>query len=328
MKRIFVTAAALLMMVGCKETVTEGPALAENMDAVTHGSISADDLGSVVNDEHTELYGTWTGFALNEDEVLGVDASGLADPSISVDGDKMSIAIKNFSEGSAEALALVSGTKYTLRGTYKAEGNKFLISLYRGAEQNKRTSFELVLENDRLIGTYKASKTETPKRVELKHSVFTYDPAVMLEGSGELIDWDNPKVPDAPQASKSKKTEAPEVKTSEAKPKKKTLRYLRPQYRFTSEGIENINASTTKLTEAELKNFTKFDLEILRNTIYARHGYAFKKEFLRQLYNYTEWYVAISDNVDADLTGIEKQNIALLTRMEKYAQDHYQYFGR
>ena len=41
-----------------------------------------------------------------------------------------------------------------------------------------------------------------------------------------------------------------------------------------------------------------------------------------------DWYVPVSNNVDADLTPLEKENVALLARFEKYAEDHYDTFGR
>lgn len=324
MKRIFVTAAATLMLMGCKETVTKGPTLADNIEAVNHGAVSADDLGSIVNDEYTGLYGTWTGFVIEEDvpAKAEIDDSGVTESPVALSSDKISINLKSFAEGKVEAQGIIYGQKLLLHGNYKEEGNGFKINLFRGGETNRIHIFNMTLANDRLIGTYAANKTETLKRVELKHNVFKYDSAVMLVGSSELVDWDNPKKEETPKT----KSKAKAKKESEDE-FEKTVR-SRPQYRYTSEEIETVNASTTKLTEAELKNFTKFDLEILRNTIYARHGYAFKKEFLRDLFNNTDWYTAISDNVDSELTALEKQNIALLTRMEKYAEDHYSYFGR
>lgn len=78
----------------------------------------------------------------------------------------------------------------------------------------------------------------------------------------------------------------------------------------------------------DLKNLRKLDLQIIRNTVFARHGYSFKKETYRQFFENTDWYVPVSNNVDADLTPLEKDNVALLARLEKYAEDHYDTFGR
>ncbi|MFD2601930.1 YARHG domain-containing protein [Flavobacterium suzhouense] len=104
--------------------------------------------------------------------------------------------------------------------------------------------------------------------------------------------------------------------------------YLKDIYRVASDEIFNINASTDTLTEESLKNLRKLDLEIVRNCVFARHGYSFKKSSLRYFFDFSDWYVPVSNNVDKDLTVLEKQNIALLKRMEEYATDHYDTFGR
>ena len=74
---------------------------------------------------------------------------------------------------------------------------------------------------------------------------------------------------------------------------------------------------------AEFKN-----VEIIKNAIDARHGYSFKKQTYRNFFEYTDWYVPVSNNVDAELTPLEKENIVLLSRFTKYAEDHYDTFGR
>ena len=99
-------------------------------------------------------------------------------------------------------------------------------------------------------------------------------------------------------------------------------------YRSASDNVFKINASKQKLTEKDLKNLRKLDLQIIRNTVFARHGYSFKKETYRNFFENADWYVPVSNNVDADLTPLEKENVALLARFEKYAEDHYDTFGR
>ena len=69
-------------------------------------------------------------------------------------------------------------------------------------------------------------------------------------------------------------------------------------------------------------------LEIIRNTIYARHGLSFKKKTFRQFYDPVDWYIPVSKDVSADLTDLEKKNELLLKRFEKYATDNYDYYGR
>jgi pyridoxine 5'-phosphate synthase PdxJ len=73
----------------------------------------------------------------------------------------------------------------------------------------------------------------------------------------------------------------------------------------------------------------KGDLEVLRNSIYARHGYSFRNRKMRYIFdNYTEWYMPVSLNVEKELTEIEKKNIDLLKRYENHAAKYYDEFGR
>ena len=107
-----------------------------------------------------------------------------------------------------------------------------------------------------------------------------------------------------------------------------TQTYENTVYRSATDAVYKINASKEKLTEKRIKNLRKLDLEIIKNAIYARHGYSFKKQTYRNFSEYTDWYVPVSNNVDAELTPLEKENIVLLSRFTKYAEDHYDTFGR
>ena len=92
--------------------------------------------------------------------------------------------------------------------------------------------------------------------------------------------------------------------------------------------ITSLNGSIEIFTEKQLKNLKKIDLEILKNTIYARHGFTFKKEIESQFFDKVSWYIPVYDKVEEKLSSLEKQNIKLLLKFEKYANDNYDYFGR
>lgn len=98
--------------------------------------------------------------------------------------------------------------------------------------------------------------------------------------------------------------------------------------RITSDAAK-INASTTLLKKEDVENMYKRDLEVMRNAIYARHGYSFKNRQMRYLFdNYVDWYVPVSTDVTQDLTEIEKKNIELIKRYEKHAAAYYDVYGR
>lgn len=89
------------------------------------------------------------------------------------------------------------------------------------------------------------------------------------------------------------------------------------------------NPSASLLKSADVENMYKADLEVLRNSIYARHGYSFKNVRMRELFDsYVPWYMPVSTNVEPYLTDIERKNIELIKRYEKHATKYYDVFGR
>jgi len=297
MKAFFVTVAALLLIVGCKETVTKEPILAGNVNVVRSGSVNLEKLGNVVVDEHAKYYGVWEG-------LIGNDTAAVVMTSL--------IKIIRIEDGKVRAHATVGGKEMNISGVQQTKDGKFCIRLCKGSGTRERTIFEIQeQEVETFTGTYFEKTGEPGSKVVLTHRVFKYDPNVMLQRSN-AVDWENPK----------------KIKKSYTDDNGKKHTYEKEANRYTSDSIPPLNASAQKLTEGQLKNLRKIDLEVIRNTVYARHGFAFSRAYLRNLFDRAEWYVPIADNVDKDLTPLEKENIALLTRLEKYATDHYEYFGR
>lgn len=73
-----------------------------------------------------------------------------------------------------------------------------------------------------------------------------------------------------------------------------------------------------KLTAADLQGYSKKDLRIIRNTIYALHGMRFKSKDLQAYFGKQSWYTPTVDNVPASrLSATDKANIALIYKMEK-----------
>ncbi|MGB1247600.1 MAG: YARHG domain-containing protein [Chitinophagales bacterium] len=95
-------------------------------------------------------------------------------------------------------------------------------------------------------------------------------------------------------------------------------------------GLE-YNASKELIPEKELANMYLADLQLLRNSIYARHGYIFKTALYQEIFNERcmgTWYKPVYENVDDELTEIEKENIERILRYEKFAEEFYQSFTR
>jgi hypothetical protein len=87
-------------------------------------------------------------------------------------------------------------------------------------------------------------------------------------------------------------------------------------------------ASQRLLKEEDVANYVKSELRLMRNSIYARHGYSFKMKDMRNEFDKQEWYIPMNTDVRTELTAIEKKNEALIKRYEKYAAEFYDDFGR
>jgi hypothetical protein len=104
--------------------------------------------------------------------------------------------------------------------------------------------------------------------------------------------------------------------------------YEATAYLMSSSDVDKYNASVDLLTKGEVANLKKSDITVMRNSVFARHGYSFKKEKLRMYFEQQDWYIPISNDVRDQLTAVEKKNVDLLMRYEKNAKEYYDTFGR
>ena len=75
-------------------------------------------------------------------------------------------------------------------------------------------------------------------------------------------------------------------------------------------------ASTTVLIDGILSCYSKTQLKIMRNEIFARHGYIFKSEEMKSYFEKRSWYRPEKEDVTNDLTELEKLNIQLIQQYE------------
>ena len=84
------------------------------------------------------------------------------------------------------------------------------------------------------------------------------------------------------------------------------------------EGYEEV-LSERKLVESDLEGKTKKDLEILRNSIYAKYGYKFKREDLLNYFSQFSWYNPITRDMSEvynSMSDVEKYNIDFIKKHE------------
>lgn len=204
--------------------------------------------------------------------------------------------------------SVVAGNNRPFEGSIIEMNDTFLIELKEPGNNQYDGAFKIKFnkKDTILTGEWKSyKKIDIEERVfNLIHKTFVYNPNQELEQFNRYIDWNHDK------KYKGKKEEYPE------------------DFESASEQIYKINASNTLLEKSTVENLSKGDLLIIRNTIYARHGYSFKNRPLRVFFDAQSWYIPVHADIKSDFTEIEKTNIKLLMKYEKNAKVYYDYFGR
>lgn len=217
----------------------------------------------------------------------------------------INISIDEMADGKVSGHSVVAGNARPFAGTFTKDGNNFVVEAAEPGDDKYDGKFSFTLNPDTksISGTWLANDANLAvyeRKYELSPRTFKYDATLNLP---EDVAWSDlySKVPD------------PEWQRAE---------------RTTDEAIR-LNASNVKLTDDDVANMYKGDLEILRNSIYARHGYSFKTRKMRYVFdNYVNWYIPVSTDVSKELTKLENENIALIKRYEEHAENYYDTFGR
>jgi len=71
-----------------------------------------------------------------------------------------------------------------------------------------------------------------------------------------------------------------------------------------------------KIGSADLSGLSAGDLRLLRNAIFAVHGYRFKDKDLLDYFSRFEWYSPEYSDVSGRLTGVEAANVAFIQKYE------------
>jgi hypothetical protein len=294
-------------LASCSKSKNENVSAKENLVAKTD---------TIIEPEfHKELYGIYSG------DFTGRIIRNLDEGDYDDDFRKLSLKINRITKDSVYGQSIVAGNQRPFRGVFNENSKTFILDEPGNDKTDGR--FQVDLKGDSLTGNWTAftkNAVKIPtKKLKLIKKEFVYNANFMLEANPEgedndnkIVDWANPKI-----KKESYKDEDGKMET-----------YDNQVYRSASNKVFSINASKQKLAEKDVKNLRKLDLEIIKNTVFARHGFSFKKQTFRNFFEFTDWYVPVSNNVDADLTPLEKENVALLNRFTKYAEDKYDSFGR
>ena len=79
----------------------------------------------------------------------------------------------------------------------------------------------------------------------------------------------------------------------------------------------------SKLTAEDLQDLDKAQLRLMRNAVYAIHGYDFKSQDLKEYFSGFSWYKPNPNFSESDFTEIERKNIELIRQMENQEETIY-----
>lgn len=89
------------------------------------------------------------------------------------------------------------------------------------------------------------------------------------------------------------------------------------KHRSTPAGLPNYDwLSTSYVSYNDLAGKSGSQLRIMRNYIYARHGYRFKSKDLQRYFAQYSWYSPMYSNVDHMLNKIERSNVQTISAYE------------
>lgn len=224
----------------------------------------------------------------------------VSDPDGHSESLQINLAIDAIQNGQIVGHSLIAGINHPFVGTLRPQSDgRFSVQAREAGA--RRGIYRFQLEASGAVGKWQgpgAGRADV-REYELYHRVFRYDPRAALN------DFNRPYDDYA-------------VTTQDEQSKQEGI----------SADVARYNASVIRLTGAMIENFYRSDLEVLRNSIYARHGYAFQNPLMRRYFASYDWYMPVSQDVSAELTELEKQNIALIQRYERHATRYYDHFGR
>ncbi|MCC6459409.1 MAG: YARHG domain-containing protein [Saprospiraceae bacterium] len=199
--------------------------------------------------------------------------------------------------------SVVAGNNRPFSGAMRQEAGVYVAEVREPGDDKYDGQFYLRIDtrDSTVKGTWKAYKKlgVTEREYELKRTPIRYDPNLDFPEVGQWADL----------------YDTYDEKVGKAE--------------MVTDQVTRFNASARLLKKEEVENLYKADLEVIRNTIYARHGYSFKNRRMRYLFDsLVDWYVPTNTDVRSQLTELEKKNIDLLKRYEQHAERYYDDFGR
>lgn len=295
---LFMMALGLLSITGCGDKASSSSTSTTDSTQTnpTSDSASSQAMGQIESETTGALMGNYVG------EFKASKFREGKNPSYS---NRINVVIEELGAGKVSGHSVVAGNSRPFSGTYTMKGEDYEVAATEPGDDkyDGKFAFTLMPKASSISGTWTANDTKLAvyeRTYTLQQREFKYDPTLELP---EEVRWTD----------LYGKVKEPEWQRSER----------------TTEDVTKFNASNEKLKKEDVENMYKGDLEILRNSIYARHGYTFKNRKMRYVFDSNvPWYIPMSTDVSKELTKLEVENIDLIKRYEQHAETYYDEFGR
>ncbi|MGL4583876.1 MAG: YARHG domain-containing protein [Flavobacterium sp.] len=317
MKKFSLVVLMLVVLASCKKEKTISLKTADDEVPITE---EVDYTSEVPDFENN--YGLWSGeFVADKMNYEDSGVYSYMNPGVYSHMNMFSIVIKSISNGQVEGYSVSAGNVRPFEGEVietTSAGQYVVVEEPGDHKYDGIFKFTISPDKSKVEGKWYSNRKDLPvlvRKFSIDKKYFSYNPKVMLKPYEYDEDEEYDHVVSAVDWVNDRGNYA-------------AGKYPQNTHRSSSDEIYKINASTRNLSEKELKTLRKLDLEIIRNTIYARHGYTFANRGARQFFDHVDWYIPLYNNVEDKLTDVEKGNIKLIKRLEKYAEDYYQRYGR
>ncbi|MDP1801356.1 MAG: YARHG domain-containing protein [Bacteroidota bacterium] len=294
---LFNCLSALLFMSACgdaKKTEEEQPMHINDTAKIDEGDLALIENTTSPLSETNPLLGFYVG---------GFIADIKDESKLPMYMNKINISVDSIKNDILFGHSVVAGNNRPFKGNILQKENIYTAQVKEPGDDKYDGVFTFTIDaNEKtLSGTWTANDKKLPvtkRNYNLKQREFRYDPSKQI-----VIDY-RIEIYDPHSVGK----DVAEIVTSDA---------------------AQHNASTETLKKEDVENMYKRDLEIMRNAIYARHGYTFQNRQMRYFFDTeVDWYIPVSTNITKELTELEKQNIKLIKSYEDYASAYYDGFGR
>ena len=309
----------LIVLVGCKDAIKNESPTNEIAENISFGT--PDITKNLVIVTKADLLGYWVGefnSDLTDEELESIEKLD-STQSYNI-RKKITFSIDNIKGDNIEGHSVVSGNIASFKGKITEDEGKFYITVEETNNKSTDGLFNLVVAvgDKNLTGKWRANNSiNVPiysRKLSLKKQFFVYNPENKLEE--QFVDYENTKTVES------------EYESEDSLGNPIMEKYRNDEFYTTTEAVDTLNPSKEIIKKELVENLSKADIYILRNLIFARHGFTFRDRKLREYFDNHSWYMPVFSDVKNELTTIEKKNIDLLLRYEQNAKEYYDTFGR